>query len=340
MSKRERLEATFHGQAVDRPAVALWRHWPGDDQRADDLAAAHVAFQQHYDFDFIKVTPSSSFCVEDWGAQTRYLGNNEGTREYTHRPVQGPQDWQGLPVLDPRQGALGRQLRCLTLIGQAVGEEVPFIQTVFNPLSQARYLAGDERLLTHLRRHPAALRAGLEKITQSTVAFVQEVMRTGAAGLFLAVQHARYPLLSEAEYREFGRPYDLRVLEAAEAGWFNLLHLHGNDIMFDLVADYPVQAVNWHDRETPPSLTEGMGRITGAVVGGIRQWETLLRGDPDQVRAEVADAIRQTGGRRLIIGTGCVTPITVPTSNIRAARQAVEEMRSGRVSPPGCAPLR
>ena len=40
MDKRQRLEATFAGQPVDRPAVALWRHWPGDDQHAEDLARA------------------------------------------------------------------------------------------------------------------------------------------------------------------------------------------------------------------------------------------------------------------------------------------------------------
>ena len=38
MNKRERLEATVAGEPVDRVAVALWRHWPGDDQRAEDLA--------------------------------------------------------------------------------------------------------------------------------------------------------------------------------------------------------------------------------------------------------------------------------------------------------------
>ncbi len=52
--------------------------------------------------------------------------------------------------------------------------------------------------------------------------------------------------------------------------------------------------------------------------------ETMLQGDPAEVRAQVADAIAQTGGRRLIVGTGCVTPITSPTANIRAAREAVE----------------
>lgn len=333
MSKRERIEATFRGKAVDRVAVALWRHWPGDDQRAEDLAAAHLAFQQQYDFDFIKVTPASSFCLEGWGVETCYRGNSEGTREYLRRPVQSPDDWWSLPVLDPLQGKLGQQrcpeliegLRCLRLIANGAGQ-VPFIQTVFNPLAQAARLVG-ERFIVHLRQHPRALHAGLETITQTTIRFVEAVRETGAAGIFFATQHATYHQLSEAEYGEFGRPYDLRVLEAAQGQpfWFNLLHIHGHDIMFDLLADYPVQVVNWHDRETPPSLAEALGRFPGALCGGIGRWETMLRGDPAEVRAKVADAIAQTGGRRLIVGTGCVTPITSPTANIRAAREAVGE---------------
>jgi uroporphyrinogen decarboxylase len=164
----------------------------------------------------------------------------------------------------------------------------------------------------------------LEVLTETVVRFVAEVMTRGAAGIFLAVQHASYVLMSESEYFEFGRPYDLRVLNAASSGWLNVLHMHGEEVMFDLLAAYPVPTINWHDRETPPSLAEGLTRFRGALIGGLRQWDTMLRGTPEDVRTEVQDAIRQTGGRRLIIGTGCVTPITSPTSNIRAARLAVE----------------
>ena len=323
MTKRQRLEAAFRGDPVDRPPVALWRHWPGDDQRADDLAASHIAFQRRYDWDFVKVTPNSGYCVEDWGVETAYVGNLEGTREYRRYRIQAPEEWEALPVLDPRRGALGRQLETLHAIGAAMGGEVPYIQTIFNPLSVAKYLAGDDLMRVHLRRHPEHLQAGLEIITETTVAFVQEVMRAGAAGIFLAVQHAQYGLLSEEEYAAFGRPYDLRVLEASSSGWFQLLHLHGADVMFDLLADYPVQVVNWHDRETPPTLAEGMLRVQGAVCGGLRQWETMVRGEPDAVRAEAADAMAQTAGRRFILGTGCVTPIVAPTSHLMAVRRAV-----------------
>jgi hypothetical protein len=37
------------------------------------------------------------------------------------------------------------------------------------------------------------------------------------------------------------------------------------------------------------------------------------------VRQQVTDAIAQTGGRRYIVGTGCVTMIPTPEANIRAA---------------------
>jgi len=325
MTKRERLEAIIRGEPVDRPAVALWRHWPGDDQRAEDLARTQVAFQRRYDFDLMKVSPSSSFCLEDWGVVDRWMGGtDEGTREYVERSVKSPTDWQALTLLDPRQGALGRQLRCLELIGAAVGQEVPFIQTIFSPLAQAKNLAGEVTLLVHLRHHPDQLRAGLETITESTMQFVSEALKLGAAGIFYAVQHATYSLMSEDEYRCWGMPYDLPILRPAQVGWLNVLHVHGNDVMFDLLADYPVHAINWHDRETSPSLAEALERCDKALIGGLRRLDTLLLGTPEEVRAEAREAMEQTGRRRFILGTGCVTPITAPTSNLYAVREVVD----------------
>jgi uroporphyrinogen decarboxylase len=326
MTREERLRAAIEGREVDRPPVALWRHFPGDDQRPEDLAAATVAFQQRYDFDFVKVSPASSFCLRDWGAQDRWVGSLEGTREYTARPIQDPEDWRRLRVLDPEQGALGAQLRCLRLIGEQLRGQVPFIQTIFSPLSQAKNLVGRENLPVHLRRHPEAVRAGLEVITETTARFVRAARETGIAGVFYAVQHAQYGVLGEDEYSEFGRLDDLRVLAAAQGLWLNVLHLHGTDVMFDLLADYPVQVVNWHDRETWPTLAEAQRRFGGAVCGGLQRWD-VVRGAPDQVREQAVDAVAQTGGRRFILGTGCVTPVIAPTSNIRAVREAVEAGR-------------
>ncbi len=323
MSKRARLEATFAGEAVDRPPVALWRHWPIDDLRGGELARATLTFQQTYDFDFIKVTPNSNYCVAGYGAQSTWVGNEEGTYVWGPRVIREPEDWSYLRPLAPDEGLMGEVLAANRLIGRAVGEETPFIATIFNPLAQAKNLAGD-RLLADLRQSPEMVKAGLATITESILRFVEALKSTGAAGIFLALQHASYDLLTEAEYAEFGKPFDLQILEATAGMWFNLVHVHGTHVMFDLVADYPAQVINWHDIETPPSLGEALTRTRMALCGGLRQWETVARGLPEAVYAEAEAAIAATNGRRFILGTGCVTPIITPTCNIVAARRAVE----------------
>ncbi len=322
MDKRERLKATLNGESVDRVAVALWRHFPVDDQRPEDLAAATVEFQTLYDFDFVKVTPSSSFCLRDWGAEDEWTGDPEGTREYTRRVVARADDWTTLKPLDPGKGWLGGQLRALQLIRAALPADTPVVQTIFSPLSQARTLAGADALPLHARRHPAELKAALDVITETTLRFLEAVKGAKVDGIFYAVQLATQRVFSEAEYREFGEPFDRKVLQAARDLWLNVTHLHGEDVMFDLAASYPTQVMNWHDRETAPTLAEGKKKFPGAVCGGLRQWETMVRGTPDSVRAEAQAAIEETGGRRLILGTGCVTPIIAPRANLRAARES------------------
>lgn len=324
MSKHERLKAAISGQAVDRPPVVLWRHWPVDDQHPVSLAHSTIAFQRQYDFDFVKVTPSSSFCLRDWGAVDRWCGHYHGTRKYGPPVIGDADSWKSLRVLDPTTGALGAQLEALRLIRKELGADVPIIQTIFSPLAQAKNLVGHTNLIAQLRESPATLQSALETISETTSAFVTAVMESGIDGIFYALQHAQAHLLNSDEYHRFGVPYDQRILDSASGGWLNVLHLHGENVFFDLVAQYPVQIINWHDRETPPSLAEGQRRFGGAVCGGIRQEETLVLGTPLDVQAEVRDAIEQTGGSRLVIGTGCVTPITAPAGNIRAAREAVE----------------
>ncbi len=321
---RERMQACLSGSAVDRPPVALWRHFPVDDQTPQGLAAATVNFQRNYDFDFVKVTPSSSFCLQDWGVRDEWRGSTEGVREYTQRLIHQPEDWKKLKALDVQKGWLGAQLECLRLITGELGADTPVIQTIFNPLSQAKNLAGGSRLLAHLRRYPEALRAGLQVITETTQRFIEAASKTGIAGVFYAVQHAQYGLLSEAEYQVFGVSYDLQVLEAAAGLWLNVLHLHGDEVMFPLFLDYPCQVVNWHDQETTPSLAEAQRQYKGVVCGGLKQWKTMVLGTPQEVEREARAALKETGGKRFVLGTGCVTPITAPHGNLLAARRSVE----------------
>lgn len=323
MTHRERLHSCLAGETPDRPPVALWRHSPVDDQSPETLAAAALHWQKTYDFDFVKVTPASSFCLKDWGVEDIWEGHIEGTRRYTHHVITRPEDWEHLPELDVSAPYLSAQLACLDLIRAKLDFETPLVQTVFSPLAQAKNLAGSETLLAHLRTHPEVVLKGLEVITNTTRRFVETVIGIGVDGIFYAIQHAQASLLSSDEYRSFGLPFDQRVLEPAKSLWLNMLHLHGKDVHFSIVPFLPFPIVNWHDRETAPSLSEAQKIFNGVVCGGLRQ-DTLVYQDSNAIRGQAADAISQTHGKRIILSTGCVVPVIAPHGNLIAARESVE----------------
>jgi uroporphyrinogen decarboxylase len=326
---KERIQACFNNEIIDRPPVALWRHFPVDDQSPGTLAKATLHFQQTYDFDLVKVTPASSFCLKDWGVEDEWKGHTEGTRQYTKRVIHGPRDWEQLPVLDPTSRHLAAQLECLRMIRAELDPETPLLQTVFSPLAQAKNLAGNETLIAHLRLYPEAVMKGLSAIAETTRRFAEACLDTGIDGVFYAIQHAQASLLTLDEYKTFGLPHDMKTLEPSQGLWCNLVHLHGHDIYFSILDSLNFQIVNWHDRETHPSLAEGQRLFNGVVCGGMRQ-DTLVYEDEAEVRKEAADAIQQTDGKRFILGTGCVVPVIASHGNIQAARVPLSQWESIR----------
>jgi len=318
---RERIQAAIKGETIDRPPVALWRHFPVDDQSSETLANATLHFQSNYDFDLVKVTPASSFSVKDWGVDDEWVGDTEGTRRYTQRVIHDARDWESLPILEATAPHLAGQLTCLRLIRAQLGSDTPLLQTIFSPLAQAKNLAGNDILLEHLRNRPSSVLKGLKTIAESTRRFVEAARETGIDGIFYAVQHAQANILSYEEYKLFGLIFDMQALGPARDLWCNMLHLHGNQVHFELANELPFQIVNWHDRESHPSLAEAQKLFAGAVCGGMRQ-DTLVYRDQAQVQEEAADAIQQTGGKRFILGTGCVVPVIASHGNILTARES------------------
>ncbi len=105
--------------------------------------------------------------------------------------------------------------------------------------------------------------------------------------------------------------------------------------MFDTVCDYPVPALNWHDRYTPPSLKEAREKSSKVFIGGINEVPTIInsklsydsilaKSSPAGIKAHVAEAIAMVDGKGLIIGPGCVADPHTPEANLRAVREAVE----------------
>jgi uroporphyrinogen decarboxylase len=328
MTKRERVMAALRRQPVDRPPVSFWRHVPDVDHTAAGLADAMLAWQRRWDLDFVKVMSSGVYCVEDWGCTVAYAGSPNGAKQCVEHAVRTTGDWARIKVLDPGAGALGRELDALGRIVRGRGDDAPILHTLFSPLTIARKLAG-ERLAEDLRTSPEAVGQALDAITETMIRYGSAVIEAGADGVFFATQMASPEVMSRDDHARFELPYARRVLAGLEGkSSFTLLHVHGKEIYFDDLAGTPaVHAANWHDRLTPPALGDALRRFAGAVVGGLNEGVTLRRGPAGSVVAEVEEAIRQTGGRGLMVGPGCVLPLDVPDAHLEAVVTTVKKPR-------------
>ena len=157
------------------------------------------------------------------------------------------------------------------------------------------------------------------------MAFARACIDLGASGIFFATTRlASADMMTEEQYRAFGTPYDQRVLEAVkDRPGFNLLHLCGDNVFFDALMGYPVDALSW-DATLPgnPSLREGRARSGKMVVGGVSHTATLESGTEEDVAREVALGIEETGGRGYVIAPGCTFPTTTRRSLLEAALEA------------------
>jgi len=328
MSHRERIEKALALEETDRLPFGFWWHFPNQDRAPRRLAKLSLELQQTLDLDFIKFSPYGLYSVVDWDVTLDVRGGKLPPVQADY-PIKKPDDWRRLRRLRGTEGEYLIVLEAQRIALSEMRQHVPLIQTVFSPLTTALKLAGPETLLTHLRDTPSAVHTGLAIIAETTRQFAAEVLARGADGLFFASQTANEGYLTRAEYGEFAKKYDLAVLDAVRGhSWFNILHLHGEKVMFDEVLDYPVQALNYHDREAGPSLAELRKKTRKCLVGGIGHNTTLVHGTQAEVDAQVKDAWRQLNRRGLILGPGCVASLESPEANILQLRKSVERTAS------------
>lgn len=320
MNPADLVRATLALERTSRPPFGFWTHFPGADLDPATLARETLAFAKATRMDLIKSMPNGMYAVEDWGVVSDYSEiASGGAARVVKSPIATASDWAAIRPLDVTAGAFGRELDHLSRVVAGAGPNLPVIATVFSPLTIAKKLCPD-KFETYLVTERPAIETALGSIAATVRAFAAKAVGLGCAGVFFAIQDAT-PAVGAETYAALGRPYDLDALEGARGGWCNAIHLHGDDVLFDAVADYPVQVLNWHIGETAPSIADyrAMGGAK-AVLGGLRRYN-LTRGDAAGLAEDIAAARAADNARGVLFGPGCVIrhPVNLDVLNQVAA---------------------
>jgi uroporphyrinogen decarboxylase len=310
VSRRDRVWAAVHGQAVDRPPFFFWHHFkPHGVPHA--LAHATLDFFGRFALDIFKIMPDMPY-------------------PFPTNSIHAPDDWDLIARLDPSAGALGRMAQTTALVRAGVGAETPVVVTVYSPITEARRFAGGpEALHRQLQENPAAVHRALGTISANLAGYCSALLAAGADGIYYAVQGAADDWLTDGEFREFARPYDLQVLAGCNAGWLNVIHLHGGpNLRPELASDYPGAALSWEDRLTGVRLAELRAKVPDkAVMGGIHEHGAIVHGDVAALTEEIRDALAQTdGGRHFILAPGCSVPDDIDEAHLTRARELVDQL--------------
>jgi len=329
MTRRQRLETTLTGDVVDRPAVSMWQHFYDLEQTVDGLVQAMLDFQHRFDWDFMKVNPRACYHVQDWGNRYDFSPAPQAGPDLVDHRVKGPDDWAGLPVLNPSEGVLGEHIQALGMIRQQLDPDVPMIMTVFTPLSLADELAGKDTDAETLFAEPDKLKIGLERITETFEHFVDLAFAAGVDGIFFATTlWGTTDKLTTAQYDEFSRPYDERIMNRIrEKGWLNVLHVCKSNNMLLHLADFKPNAYHW-DATDPTNLSigDGLGQLDAPVIGGIDGNRLDAEGAGPWVDEALAACAEATGKRRWIVGAGCTVPSSITNDALAYAREGAARL--------------
>jgi uroporphyrinogen decarboxylase len=102
-----------------------------------------------------------------------------------------------------------------------------------------------------------------------------------------------------------------------------VLHVCGEEVLFDEFLDYPVAAMSWATGPGNPSLSGGQRRTGRAVMGGLPAKPVIGILPPEDVTARGRRAVAEMGGRWLLLAPDCSINPDTPEAVMDAARTAV-----------------
>jgi uroporphyrinogen decarboxylase len=328
MTGRERVQAAIAMGVADRPPVGAWGHTYREEWTPKDLASITVERARQFGWDFVKFQPRASSFAEAFGSVYKPAGHRLKGPVLISAAVPDPDSWKTVELVNPK--ALDDQVESIGMVARELGPDVPVIQTVFSPITVGGYLVGksQSRVVRELRKHPDLVRPALQRIADALVDFSRRSVEAGAAGIFYAISgYAGRGVMPEAVYRELALPYDQGVLSRLPAeAWFNVVHLCGSNLNFELAREMPAQVISWSiHNQGNPSLADGKKLVDRAVMGGLGQRASLLYGPPPEVEAEARRAVAETGGRGLLLAPGCSVPPRAKDINLAAMVSAIAE---------------
>ena len=311
MNKRDTLLDLIHGATPpDYVPAAFFMHFDRVYHQGQAAVDKHLEFFRSTGMDFVKI-------------QYEQI-------QPPFPPIRKPEDWAHAPLY--AEEFFEPSVRVAQGLAAAAKGEALVIMTLYSPFMWLRQLGEDALLTDHLRENPAAVRKGLEVMTENVLRLVRGCKRAGVDGFYVSSQGGeafRFP--GTDIFQKYIKPTDLAVWAEIQDCPFNILHICDYVSGYaDLTPflDYPGHVVNCslslgEETLTPKEVSAMFGR---PFMGGLERKGVLATGNPDGIR-QAAQEVLAEAPDRFILAADCTVPSDTPWDHLKTAIDTAHRYR-------------
>ncbi|MBY8988654.1 MAG: hypothetical protein KGD61_09390 [Candidatus Lokiarchaeota archaeon] len=326
MDKFDLIKKVLKAEPTERVPYAIWKHFPKFDKSPEGLLKAQIDFQNKFDSDIMKISISGRAFASDFGAELGGYEPDSGSRTCVKYPIEKLEDWENVKKIDVTRGEFGNQIKAMKLIHREVEGKIPTMMTVFSPLMVASEI--DQNVISHYREDPQLIGEQFKIMVSAMTDFIKASLDAGADGIFLATQHFNNRLTDEERMELEFTPLKNIIKKTLKKNNFLVLHLHGDNPDFKLATKLPIDAINWHDQQTVPKLSEARKIFKGGLLGGLNAelWKDMS--NPAELSSLISLVYKNFKGSGLMMAPGCVIPQFVSDSIIEAAVKTIKNLKN------------
>lgn len=332
MTPKERVLGMLQGRKADRipSAPLLLNHCSRVtgvtistfNSDAGVMGEAQVRAWERYGHDMPLMFTTTSTVAEAMGTKLFFP---EDDAPWVDKPlVEKPEDMDKVKVADPwHDGRLPVYLEAARHVIREIGDKV-FVGCIFAaPFTTAAHLRGTETLIRETYKNPGLVNALLELAKSSALNMIDALAEIGVVPVIVEPV-ASASLISPRQFEKFALPHLTEIVERAhQKGSPICLHICGKTLpIIEMMAATGADILSI-DQIDMKAMKDLVGDKT-CLLGNVKPAETLLKGTPEMVMAEVKEIIEKAGdsSRGLIVSSGCEVPFNAPPENIDALLNA------------------
>ncbi len=310
MNKRMVIEGLLAGKPTSgyTPA-AFFLHFDPAFHRGEAAVQKHLDFFHQTGMDLVKIQYEHKYP--------------------TMEGISKPEDWDRIPRYD--KDFFEHPLKVVEGLVKAAKDEAMVVVTLYSPFMCAGHVVDADVRDRHMQENPAAVKNGMQAVTESVLTFARECARLGVDGFYASTQGGESGRFADsAVFDECVRPYDLAVMEEINSLCdFNILHICDYHLPYrDISAfvEYPGDIVNCNlqldgGRMSAKDVARMFSR---PYMGGMDRHGILVNGSPSGIRQEVESVIYDAP-QAFLLAADCTVPSSISWDNLRLAIDTAHE---------------